>query len=100
MKEYVGNMKEYIENMKKYVGIPWRNMWEYEGICGNMKKYLEKFRALPEALGLEKFRTLFLYMGLGTWNNFGLFFLQIQPVAEAPSEARFEVSTLLTVSFI
>ena len=51
--------------MKKYVG----NMKEY---VGNMKKYVENL------WDLEKFRTLL--------------HLQIRPVGEAPSEARFEVS--------
>ena len=120
VKEYVKNMKEYVKIRKNKLKI-WRNMskicrkyvcWKYAyvesmskicvrrkygGICG---KYEEICRYIgfgtPTsiwALGLRKIPSTAFIQSLRLWKiSLSFVFLRLQPVDEAPSVARCEVS--------
>ena len=92
-------MKEIWRYMKKYEGI----YQKYEGIMSkiwsSMKKYVNILDlALPYLYGpwdLEKFHaraSSWWALGLGKISIFSFPFLRLQPVGEAPSVSRCEVS--------
>ena len=100
MQEYEGNMTEYVENMKEYV----KNMKKYVNILDLAFPYLyglppglwdlEKFHtgASSQALRLRKILRSASMQVLGFEKMLSFPFLRLQPVGEAPSVARCEVT--------
>ena len=99
MKEYVEigsqNMKKYVKNVKEYVKTRrnkpkiWRNMSK---ICKNMWKIWRNmtkiWRNMKKYVNILDLALLYLYW---CW-DLEKFFLRLQPVSEAPSVVRCEVS--------